>query len=195
MEAKSTFINRWVELQPKLQQFIYSKVMDNDEAKDILQDVYIKAFTKINTLKQPDKLSSWVYSIARNEVNAFFNTKKKMQVEISEIETNDAELFNVPIAEYAEPFINALPQKYSEALKLVFIENLSQKELAVRLNISYSGAKSRVQRGKEKLKELIIACCAIEHDSYGNILDYTRKKEGFCPISNSCSENELQKVC
>jgi RNA polymerase sigma-70 factor (ECF subfamily) len=187
MIAKSGFTEKWIQLQPKLEGFIYQRVKNTAETKDILQDVYIKAFTKINSLKQPDKLSAWVYSIARNEVNAFFNEKKKAQVEIPEIDANDTEFISTCIEEYAAPFINALPQKYSEALQLVFIENLSQKELAKRLNISYSGAKSRVQRGKAKLKELIIACCTIEHDSYGNILNYTKKKDGFCPIPVSCS--------
>lgn len=187
MEAKNTFIESWADFQPKLKQFINAKVKSEADTNDILQDVYIKAFTKINTLKQPDKLSPWLYSIARNEVNSFFNSKKKILSETFVLDANTSEIFNVPIADYAEPFINALPEKYSEALKLVYIENLSQKELAKRLNISYSGAKSRVQRGKQKLKELIIACCAIEHDSYGNILDYTRKKGGHCPLPANCA--------
>lgn len=187
MEANSTFINRWVEIQPRLKQFIYSKVKDSDEAKDILQDVYIKAFTRFDSLRDYSKLNSWLFSITRNEVNTFFNSRKKTQVKIPEMDTNENEFFSSCVAEYALPFINALPQKYSEALQLVFIDNLSQKELAKRLDISYSGAKSRVQRGKEKLKELIIACCTIEHDSYGNILDYTRKKDGFCPVQASCA--------
>ncbi len=49
------------------------------------------------------------------------------------------------------------------------MSNLSQKELAKRLNISHSGAKSRVQRGREKLKQLILECCALKSDVYGNL--------------------------
>jgi len=68
-----------------------------------------------------------------------------------------------------KPFIAQLPQKYQEALVKTEFENLSQKELASQLNISYSGAKSRVQRGKEKLKQLILTCCDFPSDNYGNL--------------------------
>jgi RNA polymerase sigma-70 factor (ECF subfamily) len=67
------------------------------------------------------------------------------------------------------PFIEKLPAHYREALRMTEFQDISQKELAERLNISYSGAKSRVQRGKDKLKALILDCCAYQTDVYGNL--------------------------
>ena len=52
------------------------------------------------------------------------------------------------------------------------IEGLSMKEVAEELNISVSGAKSRVQRGRKMIKEIILKCCEVNTDKYGNIVDY-----------------------
>jgi RNA polymerase sigma-70 factor (ECF subfamily) len=52
------------------------------------------------------------------------------------------------------------------------MEGLSQRELADKLGISYSGAKSRVQRGREKLKNMVLQCCEVATDKYGNVLGY-----------------------
>jgi RNA polymerase sigma-70 factor (ECF subfamily) len=70
-----------------------------------------------------------------------------------------------------KPFIQKLAPNYRDALLITEFQNISQKELAQKLNISYSGAKSRVQRGKEKLKELILNCCLVQTDTYGNVLN------------------------
>ncbi|MEO1451622.1 MAG: sigma factor-like helix-turn-helix DNA-binding protein, partial [Bacteroidota bacterium] len=77
-------------------------------------------------------------------------------------------------------FLKQLPPKYQEALTATALEGVSQKELAEQLGISYSGAKSRVQRGKEKLKSLILACCKTETDRYGNLIEI-QKKACDCP--------------
>jgi len=76
--------------------------------------------------------------------------------------------------------INSLPEKYQEAIKFIEFENVSQKELASKLEISYSGAKSRVQRGRELLKSLLIQCCDVSTDKFGNVIDYRKK---------NCSKN------
>ena len=71
--------------------------------------------------------------------------------------------------------INSLPEKYKQALILTEFQNLTQKELAERMGLSVSGAKSRVQRARIKLKELLLGCCSLEFDHYGNVIDYEHK--------------------
>ena len=59
---------------------------------------------------------------------------------------------------------------YKESLILSDLEGLSQKELAAKLNISYTGAKSRVQRARQMLKASILKCCNYKFDKFGNII-------------------------
>lgn len=176
---KHAFVQQWAALKPNIQRYVMAVVKNTDDAADIVQEVFIKAYANIHTLKNSEKLPQWLYSIARNEVNAHFNHQKKnRQIVVEEADSSPATTHS--FERCIDSFINALPQKYRQAVQLAEIENLPQTQLANRLNISYSGAKTRVQRGRQKLKELMTQCCHIQHDVYGNIVDYTPKPNGHC---------------
>ena len=138
---------------------------------------FLKVFTKYETLKNKKKLVSWIYQITRNEIVSHF--RKFRYNETSEnIDSEDfsEETLTSELTSCISPFINSLPDKYKEAIVLADLENISQKEIAQRLNISYSGAKSRVQRGREMLKSAYEECCTISTDVYGDVIDYKEKK-------------------
>ena len=71
--------------------------------------------------------------------------------------------------------LTELSAEDSEAIILCDIEGMTQKAYAERLGLPLATAKSRVQRGRNKLKKILLDCCKVEVDSYGNILDYRRK--------------------
>ena len=73
------------------------------------------------------------------------------------------------------PFLESIDPKYAEAVFLTDYLGMSQKDLAAHLGISVSGAKSRVQRGREHLKALFFRCCDFEFDARGRIIHYERK--------------------
>jgi len=75
------------------------------------------------------------------------------------------------MADGLREIILSLPEKYSQALILTELEGMSQIELAEKLSISVSGAKSRVQRAKHLLKENLMKCCHFEFDKHGTITD------------------------
>ncbi len=169
-------INVWNNINERLTNFVFGKVKNNDLTKDIVQDVFLKVFTKSDTLRNDDKMIAWIYQIARNEVVNHFRKAKvnTLEKEVGVSEISDMTLTS-EVSQCLHPLINSLPEKYKEALILADIEKIPQKEIAKRLNISYSGAKSRVQRGREMLKSLMEECCTITTDVYGDILDYKRK--------------------
>ena len=76
------------------------------------------------------------------------------------------------LAECVRPFIEQLPAPYRDALILVEIKGLSQKQAASERGLSLSGMKSRVQRARRKLKEAILRCCAVQLDRRGEIMAY-----------------------
>ncbi len=67
--------------------------------------------------------------------------------------------------------VNQLPERYAEAIEMVELGDMSQKAAAERLGISVSGMKSRVQRGRQKLRDLLLDCCAVELDRRGGMLE------------------------
>jgi RNA polymerase sigma-70 factor (ECF subfamily) len=66
--------------------------------------------------------------------------------------------------------MNDLPPEYCEALCLTELDGLSQKEYADRIGIPYSSAKSRVQRSRKLLRDMLLRCCHYEFDKYGTVL-------------------------
>jgi RNA polymerase sigma-70 factor (ECF subfamily) len=165
----------WNYYHKPLQKFIEARVSNNAEVDDILQKVFIKIYSHHSNLKDDRKLQSWIYQIAKNTIIDFYRTKKRVEEIKDDIpmtsEFNEMN-FTQEAAQCIRSSIKKLPDKYREALELAEFQNLSQKELSKELGISYSGAKSRVQRGREKLKTLLVGCCHIKSDSYGNIVDF-----------------------
>jgi RNA polymerase sigma-70 factor (ECF subfamily) len=76
--------------------------------------------------------------------------------------------------------ISTLPAPYRDALVLTEFEGLTQKEMAERLGISLSGAKSRVQRGREQLKRMLLERCQFEFDRLGRIIDCKPRTRHAC---------------
>jgi RNA polymerase sigma-70 factor (ECF subfamily) len=167
----------WTDFSRELKGYITKIVKNQADADDILQEVFIKIIRNSDKVKLARNLRQYIYGIVRNAIGDYFRIKPNSAIEVPPVMIEpDEQFLNATIAECCiKPFINQLPEKYKVALLLTEFQDFSQKELAEKLNISYSGAKSRVQRGKEKLKEMILDCCAYQSDVYGNILEGERK--------------------
>ena len=77
------------------------------------------------------------------------------------------------------PLARRLPETYREALVMTEFEGVTQVDAARALGLSVSGMKSRVQRGREQLKAMLLDCCEVELDRRGSISDY-RSRDGNC---------------
>lgn len=165
----------WQDFSDHLLAFIKTKVNHPDDALDILQDVFVKVGTRFSSLKEEEKLQAWLFQITRNTIIDYHRNKQKKIIDTSLLE-QDNRGSNTEIIACVRNLITLLPENYRLAVELSELEQIPQKELAKRLNLSYSGTKSRVQRGREKLKELLIQCCNVQHDKYGNIIEFTPRK-------------------
>ena len=182
---KEKFENIWNNFHNYLSKFVEKRIFDKELREDCVQEIFIKINIGLPSLKDESKLESWIFQIARNTI-ADFNRQKVKQRDVPitnldrELEIDENE--NTEVADWIVPFIKQLPLKYSEPLRLYEIEGLSQKEISIKKNISLSGVKSRIQRGRLKLKNALNECCNFELDKRGNILDY-RPKQDDC---NKC---------
>jgi len=170
-------INKVLKIRENLLNFINSKIKNNTISEDILQDVLVKVMTKVNTLKDEEKLISWVYQITRNEINTYFRKSKNTNTnEFSGLvaDVSDEANLNKEFASCISAMIADLSPKYKEAITKVDINGMSQKEFSTQMNISYSGGKTRVQRARNMIKESLVSCCSISHDKFGNIVDYDK---------------------
>lgn len=172
----------WEEFNLSLHSFISRRVSDSFQTEDILQEIFIKIHSNIDNIKDNTKIRSWIYQIARNTIIDYYRKQKIKLEDIDEIPAEEEGLVSdidkrielepaQKVAAGLRGMIDNLPKKYSQALYLVEFEGLSQVELADKLGISVSGAKSRVQRGRQLLKDSLMNCCHFELDRYGTIIN------------------------
>lgn len=165
----------WVNLNGKLYSFILGKVNDKSVAEDILHDLYIRIHASIDTLKDDTKIQSWIYQIARNLIIDYYRSIQKQSLVQPQLLTERSDEYpdNDYMSEAIEDMIKMmsnLPSEYCEALCLTEIQGMSQKAYSKKIGISYSGAKSRVQRAREMLKDMLMKCCHYEFDKYGTVI-------------------------
>jgi len=188
--SHATVEQAWMTFHTPLLQFVRRRVADKASAEDILQDVFLKAHTHIDTLSDTAKLQSWLYQLTRNAVIDHYR-RTRVTVTISEDvpafvqeDENDAVAQLTPAV---KAMVAALPDIYHEALRLTEYEGLTQKELAERLGISVSGAKSRVQRARQMLRQMLLDCCHFELDRRNAIISY--QPRCACCTTNDCAPN------
>ena len=176
----------WNEFAEKLGQFIRSRVSDPATAEDIRQDVFLKVQKKLSQLDDPTKLQSWLYLIARNAIIDYYRANKpttqipeSLPAADENEDADDPELAGLKAS--FRRMVYSLPDPYRDAIVLTEFEGLSQKELAERLSISVSGAKSRVQRGRAQLKKMLLDCCQFEFDRRGSVIDCNPRTKSSCP--------------
>ncbi|QSW89859.1 MULTISPECIES: sigma-70 family RNA polymerase sigma factor [Flavobacterium] len=156
---KNEIQNIWKDFHLELQKFIFLKVKNKEISEDILQDVFLKIQLNVHTLKDSSKLTSWVYQITRNSViDHFRKNNSVLFLDNNDMAEDEVDLDFSRLSDCINSKINNLPDKYKQALLLTILKDFSQIELAEYLGISHSGAKSRVQRGKEKVKTQVLNC-------------------------------------
>ncbi|OGC46216.1 hypothetical protein A3J98_01885 [candidate division WS6 bacterium RIFOXYC1_FULL_33_10] len=144
-----------------IQRILY---ISTEDAEDILQEVFLKAYRNINSYNPKYSFSNWIYRIAHNEAISFLRKKK-----ITISNTEDEDIFDrIPSEEDIEDdflesvkssevrdILSKLDQKYREVLVLRFFEEKEYNEISEILHISSGTVASLISRGKEKFKILI----------------------------------------
>ena len=182
----------WENFHEPLEKFIARRVANPHDAEDLLQEVFVKISLKLDTLMDQEKIHAWIYQIARNVIVDYYRSGKtfaELPEDLAEGvdgvlgpsaegEAGASGNVNAEMAGCLTGMVQQLPEKYREAILLTEFENLTQKALAERLGLSVSGAKSRVQRARKLLKDMMLDCCRLEFDRCGNIIEFQKYQPG-----------------
>lgn len=179
----------WRDVSARLRPFVASRVAASD-VDDVLQDVLMRMHRGIATLADEQRFSAWMFSIARNAIAEHGRRRARHPLaaddDLPEVQVardaddddDDDREASRTLAGCVSMFVGALPSPYREAITLVELEGLTMREAADMVGISESGMKSRVQRGRARLRDLFERCCEIELDARGKVTDYTRRAPG-----------------
>ena len=180
----------WDLLSAKLKNFLLKRVSDERIAEDLLQETFIRIHKKLDDLDNKQRITPWVFQIARNLVVDHYRSKARELANLAdemEKSADDGEQnLNEQVSCWLSQMVSKLPEPYRDAVELYELKGIPQQEIADQLGISLSGAKSRVQRGREKLKSMLFDCCSFQQDRRGNVIGYVQNRPGEC--NTGCDE-------
>ncbi len=179
----------WDHLNAKLRSFLLQRVSDEQVAEDLLQETFLRIHKGLDGIDDKQRIAAWVFQIARNLVVDHYRSKARVAAAMAddvEAHTNEEGNLNELVMEWIPGMIAQLPDAYREAVELYELKGIPQQQIADQLGISLSGAKSRVQRGRAKLKSLLFDCCSFERDRRGNVIGYVQNSPGDC---DECDTN------
>ena len=179
----NTTENIYLQFHKELKLFIKSRVSDYSDVEDILHEVFEKVHRNIRTLNQPQKLKPWLLQICRTTI-IDFHRKNDHDIEFDEtrhvLSGNDfGEEDSKLIDRCLLSLTGRLKDGYRQAVLKADFEQKPLKVIADEENLSLSGIKSRVRRGRSQLREALTSCCQIEFDRYRRPFSILPPKE--CP--------------
>jgi len=181
----------WSELRTRLTSYVRTKV-DVDVSEDLVHDILLRVLQNEDKLSELDSPIAWIYTIAKNKIADYYRKQSRIDStnDLDSLETEHADIEILPesvdndFTECLRPLLERLEPKYKEALLLTDFNEIKQATAAEQIGISSSGMKSRVQRGRTKLKEELLACCAVEVDRFDKVIDY--KQKDSCNKDSCC---------
>jgi len=176
----------WSELRTRLLSFLRRRVATPEDAEDLLQEVFTRIHENASTLGEVESVTGWVYRTAGNAVTDYYRRRGAFARATEALATApragaEDSSSEEELAQCLRPLIATLPETYGHALELTELEGRTQGEAAAALGLSLSGMKSRVQRGRTKLKEVLLECCHVEIDRRGGVAGYEPRNRGAGP--------------
>jgi RNA polymerase sigma-70 factor (ECF subfamily) len=179
----------WRESSARLRAWFERQTRSASDAEDLLQETFIRVHERLDTLRDALSLRAWVGTIARNVLRDHWRRRAAAQDEPEPAEPAaplDEQGLDLTVAGWLEDFLGELDPEDARALRLADLEGRTQRELADVLGLSLSGAKSRVQRARARLRERLEACCTFAFDARGGILSSRRRSKSDC--GEDCEE-------
>jgi RNA polymerase sigma-70 factor (ECF subfamily) len=171
----------WREMLPQLRTFVRRRIADPHRADDLVSEIVLRIHQNLASLDDQDRLPNWMFRIARNAIIDEYRRAGRSREQLTD--TLQDEPTQTPVDEdetgavrelsaCLRPMLDGLPAEQRDALQLVELDGMTQADAAERMGVSVSGMKSRVQRGRRHLAELLGQCCALTLDGRGVPMDY-----------------------
>jgi RNA polymerase sigma-70 factor, ECF subfamily len=178
----------WRELVTQLRAFVLRRIADPDRADDLVAEILLRVHENLPSLEDRELLPNWMFRIARNAViDEYRRAARARERPVATLAEEPAPAPDEDepgvlgeLVQCLRPLLAGLPAEQRRAVELVELDGLAQAEAARREGISLSGMKSRVQRGRRRLAELLDQCCTLTLDARGVPMDYARPARCGC---------------
>lgn len=168
--------------KPRLLKFVLRKIKRTEDAEEIVQDVFMDALDSLAFFKQNCSLFSWLCSIAKHNMADFYRKQKIKRIVFSKFpflkKLADEALspeFVLEKKQLQEKFyqsLAALPEGFSNILRLKYIDRLSVSEIADKLGLSYKAAESKLFRARTAFQKEFVKNNP-NHQKHQSFFDFT----------------------
>ena len=141
----------------------YKYTKNINDAEDVAQEVFLKAFQNLSNFKFDSKFYSWIYRIAVNTSLNYINSKEKRNEKETISEENCLKEVNVSndnpreyyqlneLIDKIQPLIDKLPEDLSELIMLYEIKDLTYEDISKKLDIPIGTVRSRIFRARDAI--------------------------------------------
>jgi RNA polymerase sigma-70 factor (ECF subfamily) len=200
-----TVAELWAEFGRPLRAFLARRVPPGVDAEDLVQDVFLRVMRSVDSLRSTERPEAWLFQIARNALRDSLRARLRRDGRTDTLEF-DLPVEPDPAADRAAEeelapcltgMVARLAEPYRTAITLTSLQGVSQADAARQAGISFSGMKSRVQRGREQLRQMLVRCCTVAVDVRGGVSDFHLRERGVCgaPASASTTGACRQGAC
>ena len=166
MKIETAYI--WKKHHTEIYFFILKKVKDEEATREIIQNVFLKIHQNIASLKDIAKVRAWVFAIVRNEIANHYNlASTTIPLANHEFSPNNDSYQGFCCF---DRFVTNLPEPYKEVVELVYLQGMTQIQVAEVLNISLANVKARIRRAKSLLIHNFNTCCKFEINKDGKLV-------------------------
>ncbi|GAA4702375.1 RNA polymerase sigma factor SigZ [Pseudonocardia yuanmonensis] len=170
---------QWREVIAQLRAFVGRRIANPDRAEDLVGEILLRIHQNLGSVDDRERLAHWVSGVARNAViDEYRRAGRAREQLVAAAEDGVVEEPDDPagvldeLAPCLRPLLDGLPGEQRRAVMMIDLDGVGQAEAARREGVSLSGMKSRVQRGRRRLAELLGQCCTLTLDARGVPMDY-----------------------
>ena len=161
-ERRTRFDSMYAQYDRRVLAYCIYVLGNRDQANDVFQEVFIKGYTMLHTVREEEKIPNWLFRIARNEcLNTLKSRQRDDRRNLSIDDDFDVpqpvhgSIDNLDHAEHLKWGLAQLTEEHREALLLAEFEGFSLKEIAEITGATVSNVKVRIHRAKMKLQKIL----------------------------------------
>lgn len=144
------------EYHGKVYGYIYGKLKNHHNAEDLCEDVFVKIYQKLDSFDSAKaSISTWIYTITRNTVIDYLRSNSVHKEILSDFEEQNysvSEQYTDERLEELAEYLEKLPERQRNIIVLHYYKELTLKEIADTMNISYSNTKLLHKQALEKIR-------------------------------------------
>lgn len=180
----------WAAIADRLTPYVRRHVASAPDADDVVQEVLLKMHGGLGTLRDEDRFIPWAFGIARRAIVDHQRARGRLPTPTAELPEpaepgpqNEDAAANEALTSVIATFVAALPTPYRQAVVLTELEGRSHQQAADMEGVSLTAMKSRVRRGRAKLRHMLERCCAIELDARNRVVAVEPRPDGELPAA------------